>query len=341
MVNLSESMYPEIAQHIAVRLNHCIVVIACEVDRIIWAYNLYTEVWKKCVIPEEKHFPSDLDGSCGVGIGQKVYTYGCHELWELSRNTNGLFAWNIVQEKNGTKKPSRRYEHSGWDYENTLWIFGGWGLSPLDKYLNDYGDYNTGCNNQLLQFNFVTKEWTNMKCLGEVPSPRGNHATAKTGNIVWLYGGSRLFNYFYDLYQLNMCTFTWTQVQTGHSKPEGRYRCSFSAITDKQLVLHGGLKDMCMASNDTWILDLPSKSWMQHTSEEEYARYDHTGCAGLSNDVIIIGGIKKHNICHQNNFHVRLEPKMLQQLAMKAVYKHQNDLPHWRKCLPKKLIELM
>ena len=336
-MNLNETMHPEIGCHIAVRLNHCIVVITCET---IWKYNLYREAWKKYFIPGGKHIPVSLYGHCGAVIGQNVYTHGYDELWELASYANG-FGWNIVQEKDGTKKPPLRLWHSGWEYENKLWIFGGWGISLTLDDLNDYGDYHESYNNQLLQFDFVTKEWTNMKCLGEVPSPRKNHVTTITGNIVWLYGGKRQNNYFDDLYQLDMYALTWTQVQTGHPKPEGRIHCTLNAITDKQLVLHGGQKPRSTALNDTWILDLPSKTWRQHTYEADGTLGHHTGCTGLSNDVIIICGIKENNTCHQNSFHVRLEPKMLQQLAMKVVYKHQDDLPYWKKCLPKKLIELM
>ena len=342
MVNLSESMYPEMVHHVAVRLNHCIVVFVSEAARTIWTYNLYTEIWKENMLQEQGKDIPYLEGHCAVVIGQKVNTYGHGYLRELTRYANGLFAWNVVKEKAGTKKPSPRSHHSGWEYENKLWIFGGWGLSPVGENLNDYGYYHESCNNQLLQFNFVTKEWTNMKCLGEVPSPRERHVITITGNTVWLYGGRQLNNDFFDdLYQLDMYTLTWTQVQTGHPKPEGHNRCTLNAITDKQLVLHGGIKDVWTVLNDTWILDLPSKTWRRHTSEEDDPRVLHTGFSGISNDVIIIGGIKENIACHQNSFHVRLEPKMLQQLAMKVVYKHQDDLSYWKKCLPKKLTELM
>ena len=62
-------------------------------------------------------------------------------------------------------------------------------MVDLDNYLNGYGHNYDGWNNKLLQFNFVTKEWTNMKCLGEVPIPCGKHVTTIIGNTVWLTGG--------------------------------------------------------------------------------------------------------------------------------------------------------
>ena len=108
---------------------------------------------------------------------------------------------------------------------------------------------------------------------------------------------------------------------------------------NKQVVLRGG-PSRGSDGWDTWILNPDSKTWRRYTSEEDDIRVHHTACRGLSKDVIIIGGIKCPNIL-QHNFHVQLEPKKLQQLAMKTVYKYQNDLPHWKKYLPEKLIRLM
>ena len=247
MVNINENNYPQIALHFAARLNHYIVVIGCNRDTedfqaiwTQWTYNLYTEVWRKHTLPEENHAPSHFKKKSCVVFGEKVYFFGSqlgfdgfNEFWELTHDASGLFVWNIVQEKDGTKKPSPRSDHNVWEYENKLWVFGGNG-APLDNYLNDYGHFYKGWNNQLLQFNFVTKEWTNMKCLGEVPSPRGTHVATTIGNTVLLF--EEKYHYFVedfadDLYQLDMCMFTWTQIQTGHRIQNWCYKC-------KQLILN-------------------------------------------------------------------------------------------------------
>ena len=77
--------------------------------------------------------------------------------------------------------------------------------------------------------------------------------------------------------------------------------------------------------SDTWILDLPSRSWKQ---------------LGLNNNIIIIGGSCDHAYhMHKDKFHVMLEPKCLQELAMQTVFKHQAELP--LKSLPRKLCKRM
>ena len=70
---------------------------------------------------------------------------------------------------------------------------------------------------------------------------------------------------------------------------------------------------------------------------------------GINNNIIIISGIypeenndlelDSSNMIWTPVCNVMLEPKSLQQLAMKTVHRYRGQLP-W-KCLPKKLIKLM
>ena len=141
------------------------------------------------------------------------------------------------------------------------------------------------------------------------------------------------------MFALTMPSLTWTQIQTVQPGPQARKLCTLTAVTHHHLVLHGGISPgKGQALSDTWIINLTSHSWTQYTSRTDHVRKGHTGSLGLNNNVIIIGGyglffdIPKSD----NVFHVMLEANSLQQLAMRIIYKHQNDLS-WN-CLPKKLI---
>ena len=204
-------------------------------------------------------------------------------------------------------------------------------------YLNEHGD-SRGCfNNQLFHFNPVSSEWTNLKCLGVVPTPRSYHATTVFGDKVWLYGGQTQGITCDDLYQLDMCSLTWTQIQTMTLKPGRMQGCSLNVMRENQLVLHGG-KD-----ENTWILDLSSYSWKKCTYDS--FRRHHTGSLGINNNIIVIGGIcpkddlKPHSEQCLPMCNIALEPKSLQQLSIKTVYMYRGQLP-W-KHLPKKLINLI
>ena len=316
--------------HIAVRVGHCVVVIGGEVHnyfqdthkRSVWSYNLYLEQWRKCLIPENKQVPDNFIGACGVVIGEVIYTFGgkgvlpgsvSNELWKLTQNTDGTFDWTRILVKHKKNTPCPRIGHSGWTYDGKLWTFGGDSVGHYEyiyEYLNEYGDFRNGCNNQLLHFNPVSHEWTNLKCFGTVPSPREFHATAAGGDTVWLYGGYNLDVDFDDFYQLDMCSLTWTQIQTSTPNPGKRFACSLNVTKENQLVLHGGNSDGSDILEDTWVLDLSSYSW-KCTDTCSYRSY-HTGSLGINNSILIIGG---YNAKYINNF--RLEPESLKQLSDK------------------------
>ena len=157
-----------------------------ESTRIIWMYNLYTEEWKKHVIPDTSDAPLPFSGAVATAIDGSIYTFGgcdtnCaitnHDLWKLREKREG-FTWSLVATQCKEKSPSPRIGHTGWGYAGKLWIFGGVGPSPAEGYLNDHGDlidlqneYGEVCNNQLLSYNPYTSEWINHECCGDVPSP--------------------------------------------------------------------------------------------------------------------------------------------------------------------------
>ena len=190
--------------------------------------------------------------------------------------------------------------------------------------------------------NPLNEEWTNPQCYGNIPEPRDRHATTKGQDKIWLYGGSNITTVFHDLFELDMHSCTWTLIKTPLMQPQACIYCTLSMISDDKLVLHGGFKTKALS--DTWILDLPTKTWRQYTSDttRSVSRSHHTGSKGINNNVVIIGGCLLNSKRDQNQctiFHVSMEPKRLLQLAMQMIYKHHTSLP-WN-CLPRSLIMLL
>ena len=354
---------PQITEHIAMRLRHYIVVLSGKKnsrypDHIIFTYNLYTEVWAKHKFSRRTQVPSISSRGCSATIGEDIYiscyTEPYHDsIFTLTQTERGCFVWNTVREKHWKQTPSPREYHTAWEHGGNFWIFGGQGPPPHVHHLMDYGDFNGSCNNQLLQFNIVLREWKNIHCFGAIPAPRKQHASTIVGDTVWLYGGRQKGPHaplFDDLYQLDLHTHSWTMIKTGETKPPGCHRCMFNAVSGSQLILHGGriahaggYYPIC-----TWILDLPSCTWKRHKPSEPHRQANQNpGTSGLNKDVIIIGGISPdsraasgHYYTTKDGCHVMLEPKCLQQLAMRAVFEHGAELP-WKEHLPKKLIKLM
>ena len=249
-------------------------------------------------------------------------------------------------------KPPRSYS-TAWEYEGKMWMFGGRGPSP-EGYINDHGEHDGMCNNQLLRYDPASKEWSNPEYFGDVPLPRCHHTTTNIGHKVYLYSGTNNLDpstALGDLHELDLRFLTWTNIQTDQPRPKARYHYSLNGLTSNQLILHGGLEagkafsEYYATLSDTWILDLQSQTWSQHSVEKLLPRSHHTSSPGVSNDIFIIGGRKERRPnrrldVHNNVFRVVVQPKSLQKLAMQIVCKHQNALP-WKEMLPKKLVQLI
>ena len=366
---MSEACVPEtMHDHLAVNMDHYILVFGGGLLKgqeyiplyhkfkplnVIWMYNLYTEQWRKHTIPHTQTVPTGRCYACAVVIHSDVYMFGgstptgsrciTNALWKLAVGSAGLFVWNKIVMTNDETTPSPRHFHTGWEHAEKMWIFGGYGSSP-DGFLHEHGDFVQCRNNQLLCFNPSNEEWTNPQYYGRVPEPRKGHATTKCQDKVWLYGG---FDYtgkaFHDLHELNMHSYTWTIIETQQMQPRAYAFCTMSMMSENKLVLHGGKDNDWKRLSDTWILDLETETWKQYSSDTP--RASHTGSQGINNSVIIIGGflgnsnMDPHQSMYKNIFHVLIEPKSLQQLAMQKICKHHTVLP-WKR-LPRKLTMLL
>ena len=345
-------------RHSVVCLDNCVIIFGGTSEtfeqiptRVIWMYNLYTEEWNKHVISDTNAAPEPFHGAVATIINGTIYTFGGvvtnrsrsrNELWTLSKAKRECFTWSFKETRCKEKSPSPRSGHTGWEYAGKLWTFGGWGLSP-EGYLHEHGSFSGGFNvkwnNQLLCYDPTTHKWTNLQCIGTVPSPRSDHASTIIRENVWLFGGKDIRQLMDDFFELTMHSLTWTKIQTGQSHPHARCFCTLTVLTDSQLVLHGGWCVKEQKFSDTWIMDLTSHSWRQYTSRRDHTRWGHTGSSGLRSNAIIFGGLKKDNDAYEvynNVFHVMVEPKCLQELAMQIIYNNQDALP-W-KFLPVMLI---
>ena len=299
----------------------------------IWMYNMHTQQWGKHMIPRGKIAPPGTRKFCAVAIEGDIYMFGgwdyeekgcTNAVWRLTRTPEKCLEWRKGIAKPEDKAPSPRHSHSGWEYKGQLWTFGGKGL-PLAGYLSDHGDFWGNENNQLLRYDPLSEDWRNLKPSGTIPDPRSGHVTTIIGDTVWVYGGHEICDEFYHL---NIVSLIWTEIQFGQLKPPYRVLCSLTAITENQIVLHGGDSAADDKSlNDTWIFDVSSLSWKKYEARKSEPRSAHSGNACTNSGVIIIGG-KVNKCCYRylpckSPFYVRLEPKTLQQRAIQIIYYHR------------------
>ena len=350
---------PPRSGHSAVHLDNHVIIFAGGKNiealstRRIWMYNLYKGKWRKYIIPDTSDAPQPFKRAVAAAVDGTIYVLGGedtkfnlkNELWTLSKAKTGRFTWSFIPPNCKEESSSPRTWHTGWEYAGNLWIFGGAGPSP-EGYLNDHGTFAGitcfGWNNQLLCYHLKTHKWINPQCFGAEPSPRSDHACATIKDKVWIFGGyDQYISVVDDIFELTMLSLTWTQIQTGQARPQSRHLCTLTAITDNQLVLHCG-ENMENLFSDTWILDLTSHSWSQYKLARDHSRSCHASLSGLSSNAIIFGGdtnVTDTDDAYNYVFHVMLEPKCLQQLAMQIIHRHQDELPCSR--LPMKLISLL
>ena len=318
--------------------------------RIIWMYNMYTENWRKYMTSSNQNAPPALIDTCAAKVGTDVFMFGgnrvipdfevpdiINDLWRLKKSPGGCFVWSQIKPNINCKVPSPRTDHSGWEYGGKLGIFGGEADNSV-AYLNDNGKFDKGITNQLLCFDPTSNIWENPKCFGSVPEPCVRHSMTVLGHKVWLYGGLNYGNdgaFLEDLYELDLHSFTWTQIEIWQPMPCSGH--SFTAIGDSQLVLHSNI------FKETWILDLLSLTWTKYRVRTLYPVgvrspwENQTGSSGMNKSVIVFGGCDERSTVL--TLKVMLEPKSLQQLAMKTVHKHHTKLP--LRYLPMRMITLL
>ena len=270
-------------------------------------------------------------------------------LWKLNITPRDRFIWRNISAQSREKTPSPRESHSGWEYAGKLWTFGGIATYvDFNGYLHRQGEFDlAGVNNQLLCFDPSGQEWTNVRSSGTIPKYRYSHATATTGDNLWLYGGlNNPYRELDDLYQLNLPNLVWTKIQTD-MKPLGRFNCSLTAATDNQLLLYGGTNNMSSSIMDSWVFNTSDMAWRQRPTDmdndmDHSVHRFHSSTKGMNSRVIIVGGklYKTYNTFQIQSYKIicikKPKPQNLQQLAMQIIFKHQDRLP-WN-ILPKVLI---
>ena len=203
--------------HVAVRLQRNIVLLGGGYRdsprtmyysmRVIWSYNLDIDRWIKLVLPERQAIPHPAVGQCAVAIRLDIYLHGGGQyregdflgllfpsLWKLSGTSDSRIAWSQINFPKGQGVPSERFCHAGWEYQNKLWMFGGFGNCNNDSFHASedfqFTNHTLGYTNQLWCFDPDMQVWKNVQCTGSKPSPRHRHAITKIRANVWLHGGT-------------------------------------------------------------------------------------------------------------------------------------------------------
>ena len=356
---MAENMEPSVQcleNHVAVRIDDFIVILSLmehgdvpgEKVLEIWRYNLWTEQWRQCPTIYGKHLPSTTGrtGQHAVPIESVIYMYcqcftycGKLMIWKLTRCSDHSFGLSTIYMEGKSKMPSPRCSQCVWEYDDKMLIFGGYGPSPTG-FLVDHGFFfrygSLWLNNQLCSNNPSSQTWQNVQCSGDVPEPQMYASVARIQNKVWLYGGSIgpsniAFYEHKNFYEMNMTNLSWTRIDTNtpFPKPMLNSPLPLAPATANEIVLFTG--PIGFRHPSSWILDVHTHTWKQYRVSENYYSHGHTGTTGLQSSVLILGGYAKtaQRLAYRPVFSVMLEPKSLQQVAMRIIYRNRRRLP-WK-----------
>jgi hypothetical protein len=277
--------------------------------------------------------------AASVVIGADIFMFGggvgwpenyTNALWKLTYDRKGRFVWTKITYNEQSQTPSPRRNQQMWECDGKPWSFGGYGISP-NGYLHEHGEFkelanHSFANNQLECFDPEAVKWTNSECFGTIPYPSPDYVSARINNTVVLYDQTRNYNAFY---QLDLLSLHWSKVTTGETCPSIRCFCSFTAIDGEKIIQHGGFDGDCFGLDDTWVLDLPSKTWSQHSAHNGQTRYVHAAVKYPdTNTVLLVGGCL-HNT---NIFKLSMDTNInegtrtLQGMSLECIDKHREQL---------------
>lgn len=104
------------------------------------------------------------------------------------------------------------------------------------------------------------------------------------------------------------------------AKPTGRSFASFTPISEREILLYGGISSLDQNLDDCWIFNTNTRQWTLIDLKNKHPRLWHTGARTRNNEVVIIGGScsdKIDEICNEI-LTISLTPKSLKQLALDA-----------------------
>jgi hypothetical protein len=186
------------------------------------------------VLSEEKPGCRENNGVV-IGDASRVYLFGgyngtswLNDLWMFDIDTQ---RWTCIQESsdpraddtqsaigeparmnaNGVRGrvPSRRFGYVSVVHNHKFVLFGGFDGS---RWLND-----------MYEFDFATKTWTEIIVRGALPSVRSCPAWAKDDTHVYIQGGYDGVERKADFFACDLATYTWTEMPCLGTPPSPRY----------------------------------------------------------------------------------------------------------------------
>ncbi|KAJ7431841.1 hypothetical protein B0H11DRAFT_2128705 [Mycena galericulata] len=201
-------------------------------DDSLYLLNLVSRDWTKVTVygpaPAGRygHAVTMAAGSKFIVFGGQVDGEFLNDLWSFDLNTlRSRAQWELC-EPASSERPAQRTGHACITFENRIIVFGG-----------TDGQYHY---NDTWTFDLTTRKWSELQCIGFIPSPREGHAAALVDDVIYIFGGRGVDGKdLGDLAAFKISNQRWYMFQNMGPSPSGRSGHAMAAVGTKVYVLGG------------------------------------------------------------------------------------------------------
>ncbi|KAG2120686.1 uncharacterized protein F5147DRAFT_563267 [Suillus discolor] len=200
-------------------------------DDGLYLLNLVSREWTRVAMHGPA--PAGRYGHAVTMVGTKFFVFGgqvdgefLNDLWSFDLNTlRTTTAWELCQPV-GAARPAQRTGHACVTYQDRIIVFGG---TDGQYHYNDTWSYDTN-----------TRTWSELQCIGFIPSPREGHAAAVVDDVIYIFGGRGVDGKdLGDLAAFKMSNQRWYMFQNMGPAPSGRSGHAMASMGTRVFVLGG------------------------------------------------------------------------------------------------------
>ncbi|KAF2674114.1 hypothetical protein BT63DRAFT_2644 [Microthyrium microscopicum] len=204
-------------------------------DDTLYLLNTSSKQWARASPSGTR--PSGRYGHTLNIVGSKIYIYGgqvegffFNDLVAFDLNTLQVAGnrWEILIQNEPTSPnlPAPRTNHSVISWQDRLYLFGG---TDGTRWFNDVWTYDP-----------ATNLWTELDCIGYIPSAREGHSAALVNDVMYIFGGRvQDGTDLGDLVAFKISTRRWYMFQNMGMSPSPRSGHSMTAFGNHIIVLAG------------------------------------------------------------------------------------------------------
>ncbi|KAK0208871.1 hypothetical protein DFS33DRAFT_1380357 [Desarmillaria ectypa] len=220
-------------------------------DDGLYLFNLVSRKWT--LLTMQGPAPVGRYGHAVTMAGTRFIVFGgqvdgefLNDIWSFDLSTLKTGTVWYYLEPTTPERPARRTGHICMTYGDRIFIFGG-----------TDGQYHY---NDTWTFDLSTRTWSELSCIGYIPSPREGHAAALVDDVIYIFGGRGVDGKdLSDLAAFKISNQRWYMFQNMGPQPSGRSGHAMAAVGPKVLVLGGESSSLSKADDPSLIHVLDTK----------------------------------------------------------------------------------